>query len=171
MTTNATVNDINNSPTPDANEQSESQPPSSCHLDALSPPQLIALNALSIGRRINQAADAAGVTPRTINRWLHTPAFRAALNHEIQERNRQAALRATCAADLALDALTRIIESDADPATMIKAARAIFHHRAQVNPPTTDAPHTTSGSTSPAILAQQDRLAERAAALFQSLPD
>jgi hypothetical protein len=97
--------------------------------EELSPKQILALNALVSGKRIHEAAVAAGVNRRTLTRWLQSPLFRAAFNAELKHLSQQASRRSALVTIRALDALDRIIASGEDPALVIKAALAVFQHR------------------------------------------
>jgi hypothetical protein len=119
--------------------------------EELAPKQSIALNALIAGKRIHEAAAAAGVNRRTLTRWLQSPVFRAALNYELQQITQQTAIRSAGVTNHALDALDRLITSADDPAIVIRAARAILQHRP---------PPIQHGPTDPESIAHQDLLVQ-----------
>ena len=48
--------------------------------DTLSPAQHRALEGLLSSRNLTEAAKAAGVSTRSVSRWLHEPAFQAELS-------------------------------------------------------------------------------------------
>lgn len=59
---------------------------------------------------IARAAESAGITPRTIHRWLDDPGFRAALSAAEGENLDRATRRLLRLADKALDALESVLD-------------------------------------------------------------
>jgi hypothetical protein len=94
--------------------------------------QMRALDALFAGKSKREAAEAAGVNPTTISRWLKVPAFAITLNHEIREANRMNSMRTARTIGLALELLARVIESDLHASLKIQAASVILQHHPEI---------------------------------------
>ena len=92
------------------------------------PKQGIALNALLAGASQTEAAQAAGVAPRTLRGWLHDDQdFASAYTLNCTELAKSAGRRAQAAAGQALDALVEIAANgEAPPAARVSAARALL---------------------------------------------
>jgi predicted transcriptional regulator len=103
-------------------------PPSDPVTERLSPAQSAALVALLAGARMTEAADAAGVTDRTVRSWLATdPDFRAALLEAHSASWRGAVARLSELAGKAVAALEDVLDDEgATGATKIRAAEVIL---------------------------------------------
>ena len=91
----------------------------------LSDNQIHALPYMTSSRTFGEAAEKAGISPRTINRWMNDPAFREEYQRQRDEAGAiaRAALRA-----LMLDAVAVLAERlDAeDPKERVRAAKTIL---------------------------------------------
>lgn len=92
------------------------------------PRQSLALDALLAGASQTEAAQAAGISPRTLRAWLHDdPDFSRAYTLGCTELAKRAGRRAQAAAGQALDALVEIAANgEAPPAARVSAARALL---------------------------------------------
>lgn len=79
----------------------------------LTPKQARGVEALLTLPTVEQAADAAGVNPRTLQRWAQDPGFRAALSSAEGAAIDRAARRLVTLADLAIDALEDVLKHPA----------------------------------------------------------
>jgi hypothetical protein len=83
---------------------------------ALDPTQLVALEALSAGRTIADAAECAGVSRTTVHRWLKDDyAFRAEVNAARHALKQAAMARLDGLCDRAIDVLRQSLEQSNDP--------------------------------------------------------
>lgn len=91
------------------------------------PRQSLALDALLAGASQTEAAQAAGVAPRTLRTWFHDPDFSRAYTLGCTELAKSAGRRAQAAATTALDTLVEVAENaDNPPAARVSAARALL---------------------------------------------
>lgn len=92
------------------------------------PKQALALDALLAGASQTEAAQAAGISPRTLRAWLHDdPDFSRAYTLGCTELAKRAGRRAQAAAGKALDTLVEVAENaDNPPAARVSAARALL---------------------------------------------
>jgi DNA-binding XRE family transcriptional regulator len=92
----------------------------------LTPAQALAVDALATGSTQSEAAEIAGVTRETVNRWVnHHPGFRAALDryrHALAEENATAAGRIR---GKALAIVERHLDDGADLPTALAVLRAV----------------------------------------------
>jgi len=93
--------------------------------DGLSRIQRRALVALMASRTVAEAAEASGVSTRTLERWLADPGFAAAYRSTARDASRQA-LSALLSAQLEAVAALRDALQAESPATQVRAARALL---------------------------------------------
>jgi len=98
-------------------------------LDGLSSRQRIAVNSLCSGRRHDQAAADAGVTSRTIRRWLGQSPFAAELRRAQDSMFGDALSRLARAAPSAVSvAANLMVDPEQTAALRLKAAQVIMLH-------------------------------------------
>lgn len=101
------------------------------HIDysALSPAQRRALDALLSGGDKDQAAAAAGVTRRTIDRYLNDPRFRAALDRATGAAVGDVARRMIGGMETAVSIMLELATDTSTPASVrLRAAIALVEH-------------------------------------------
>ena len=96
----------------------------------LSDRQVLALPHLTSSQSLNDAAQNAGVTPRTVQRWMNDPAFREEYERQRDEiaRYARSGLRALLFKALSIQA--QRLDSD-DPKERARAAQAIMDYDRQ----------------------------------------
>ncbi len=93
----------------------------------LSPKQLKAIAALLEGHTKQDAATAAGVTPKTLSRWLHEDAlFFESLQNGKDKIVTGAAVQLLGSLDLAGQTLRDLIQSGANESIKLRAANAVI---------------------------------------------
>jgi len=98
-------------------------------VDGLSSKQRLAVNSLCSGRRHDQAATDAGVTSRTIRRWLGQPAFAAELRRAQDSMFGDALSRLARAAPSAVSvAANFMVDPEQTAALRLKAAQIVMSH-------------------------------------------
>jgi hypothetical protein len=73
------------------------------------------------------AATAAGVAPRTLDRWLAQPAFRAAVDGAAREIFQEALIKLRAKAPAAADTVDRLRRKAKSEAVRLRAALAVFN--------------------------------------------
>lgn len=91
-------------------------------MNGLTPKQLRAVEALMSGSTLGAAAAKAGVSRRTLARWLDTEPFRAALRVAQDDLVADLVRRLAHEADCAIDALHAALIDDEQPALRLRAA-------------------------------------------------
>ena len=96
----------------------------------LSPNQILAVTVLSCGGTNKEAASAAGVTERTVEKWrAENSAFPDLIESIALEVFNQSVKKAVSAANKCVDKLISIVENDDLPArTQIKACEVLLNH-------------------------------------------
>lgn len=98
-------------------------------MSGLSPAQAHGVAAVLGTRSLEEAAKLAGVTTRTLRRWMELPAFQAALITSRREAFTQALADLRLAASEAVAALRRIVGNpETPPGVVVQAAHAILTH-------------------------------------------
>jgi hypothetical protein len=93
----------------------------------LTPKQQRAIEALLAGLTKSQAATAAGVTPRTLSRWLAEPTFKSHLTRATDQAIGDATRRLATALDQAVTVLSELmLNQDASPPDRLRAASLIL---------------------------------------------
>ncbi len=100
--------------------------------EGLSTKQVLVLNALLAGKLKREAAEMAGVTPRTVSRWMQLPVFRAALNREAAELSMVTSYLSARAVVKALEQLIALLEGDSKETLKVKAAIGVLQHHPAV---------------------------------------
>jgi ABC-type thiamine transport system ATPase subunit len=93
----------------------------------LSPAQRRCVVALLTAGGAGQAAATAGVSVRTVRRWLADPAFTTAIRDEARASARQALSALLAAQTAAVRVLHRLLD-DQSPSTRLRAAVAVLEH-------------------------------------------
>jgi hypothetical protein len=94
--------------------------------DGLKLPQRRAMEALAAGQDKAAAAAAAGVSVRSIQRYMADPRFRAALTAATGERVGNVSRQLVAAMETAVSTMLAIVESDAPPTVRLRAAAEIL---------------------------------------------
>jgi len=95
----------------------------------LRPKQNKAIQALLEYRTIDAAADAAGVTPRTIYRWFDIPAFRTVLNKAEGDAIDQATRNLLTLSKAAINVFYEVMsDQNASPGIRLRAADRVMTH-------------------------------------------
>jgi hypothetical protein len=94
----------------------------------LTPKQEALIAALLTERTYAAAAAKAGVSPATVYRWLHLPAFRAAYRQAGRELFESAIGRAQAATGNAIDALVEVVCQGRRDGDRVRAANALLEH-------------------------------------------
>ncbi len=91
----------------------------------LSNNQIHALPFMTSSRTFTEAAERAGISPRTIHRWMNDPAFREEYE---QQRDEAAAIARAALRALMLDAVAVLAErlDTEDPQERVRAAKTIL---------------------------------------------
>jgi hypothetical protein len=98
-------------------------------LQNITPKQAKALAALLACGKIGDAAKRAGVTDRTITRWLGEPAFRAALLNAEGEAIDQATRQLLALQPAAIGEIESILQDSSNPAAVrLRAAQAVLDY-------------------------------------------
>jgi hypothetical protein len=93
----------------------------------LSPKQQRAIESLLAGLTKSQAATAAGVTPRTLSRWLADPTFKVHLNHATDQALADATRLLAATVEQAVTVLAELmLDPDANPPDRLRAASLIL---------------------------------------------
>jgi hypothetical protein len=101
--------------------------PTAGHGSKLGSKQEAAIAALLSQRNQEEAAQAAGVSKRTLNRWLRTPAFQTAYREARRAAMSQANARMQQAASAAVSALLKVMVDPTTPAAArVRAADCIL---------------------------------------------
>jgi hypothetical protein len=91
-----------------------------------------AVLALLASRNVEEAAKSAGVTPRTLYRWMKEPAFDSAYRAAKREAYGQAIARLHQMTSAAVTTLGKVMVDPATPpATKVRAADSILSHTAK----------------------------------------
>jgi hypothetical protein len=91
--------------------------------------QEAAVLALLASRSVEDAARTAGVTPRTLYRWMKEPAFNAAYRVAKRDAYGQAIARLHQMASAAVSTLAKVmVDPGTPPATKVRAADSILNH-------------------------------------------
>jgi hypothetical protein len=94
--------------------------------------QEAAVLALLASRGVEDAARTAGVTPRTLYRWIKEPAFNAAFRAAKRDAYGQAIARLHQMASAAVSTLGKVMVDPATPpATKVRAADSTLNHTAK----------------------------------------
>lgn len=93
---------------------------------ALSPKQVAAIDALMTGCTMTAAAERAGVTRKTLQRWMQEDGFRAALVWAGADAMQGVSRRLVAASQAAMDALEDALLEDKPIQARIRAADAIL---------------------------------------------
>jgi len=95
--------------------------------DELRPPQRKALEALLSSASVATAADRAGVSERSLWRWLAEPGFKAALVEAQRELRQAVSIALRSAALVAVETLTGVaVDGSAPPGARVSAARTLL---------------------------------------------
>jgi hypothetical protein len=96
--------------------------------------QAAAIAALLEGNTKTAAATAAGVTMRTLQRWLNEPAFTAELRAGSDGAIRAAVARLSAAADASIEAIENVRDTPTTPGAAVKlrAADALLNHALRI---------------------------------------
>ena len=95
----------------------------------LRPNQNKAIKALLEHRTVTAAAEAVGVTPRTIYRWFDVPAFRAALHKAEDGAIDQATRNLLTLSQAAINVLYEILKDETiSPGIRLRAADRVMTH-------------------------------------------
>jgi hypothetical protein len=98
-------------------------------LQKLGGKQEAAVLALLTSRSVEDAARTAGVTPRTLYRWIKEPAFKAAYQAAKREAYGQAIARLHQMTSAAVSTLGKVMVDPNTPAsTKVRAADSILNH-------------------------------------------
>ena len=91
-----------------------------------------AIAALLTKRNIEEAAQATGISPRTLMRWLNNPEFQKAYREGRRQAFGQAIARLQQATSAAAATLMKIMVDPSAPASVrVRAADSIFDHAAK----------------------------------------
>ena len=90
-----------------------------------SPKQSLAIAALVKGATLRDAAKAAGVSERQVNRWMHRPSFSSALRSSESEIVQAAGRRLIGLADAAMDALEDVLKNPQERGANVKRLAAV----------------------------------------------
>ena len=97
--------------------------------EKLGPKKESAVLALLTTRNLEEAAKAAGVTPRTLHRWQKEPGFSAAYRAAKRAAYDQAIARLHHFSSAAVSTLGKVmLDQDTPPATKVRAADSILAH-------------------------------------------
>jgi hypothetical protein len=100
--------------------------------EKLGPKKEAAVLALLSSRNLEEAAKAAGVTSRTLNRWLKEPEFNSAYRAAKRAAFDQAIARLHQFSSAAVSTLGKVMLDPATPpATKVRAADSILDHTAK----------------------------------------
>jgi transposase-like protein len=95
--------------------------------DGLTAKQVIAADAIVAGKTMTDAAQAAGVTNKTLWSWRHTPQFMSVVNRKLQERTDVAGTQGVGLVPECLTVLKGIMNNPMSENTdRIRAAKAIM---------------------------------------------
>lgn len=99
----------------------------------LTGPQLAAIDAMLGGASHGDAAEAAGVTARTLRRWRSSPAFRLELTKRSTESLDDVTRQLTAAAGEAAGVMRSVLnDEDAPPGTRLRAADLLLGHSSRL---------------------------------------
>ncbi len=87
-----------------------------------------AIKALMVSSSLSEAARAAGVSPRSLTRWLDDPTFRAELTRQEQAAIDAASRRLAGLAAEAVREVEAILKSEAAPSIKLRTAEMILSH-------------------------------------------
>jgi hypothetical protein len=91
-----------------------------------------AIAALLTKRNVEEAAQAAGISPRTLMRWLKIPEFQKAYREARRQAFGQSIARLQQATSAAAATLMKIMVDPTAPASVrVRAADSIFNHSAK----------------------------------------
>jgi hypothetical protein len=97
------------------------------NVSKLTPKQHTAINALIAQSSIDSAATKAGVTPRTLYRWLDEPTFRLALNTALDKSIDAAARGLVRLTERAIEVVETVLDNEQlHPATRLRAADLVL---------------------------------------------
>jgi len=97
------------------------------NVNELSPKQHVAINALLAQSGVDSAAKQAGVTQRTLYRWLDEPAFRLVLNSALDKSLDAAARGLVRLTEKAIRTVENVLDdSELHPATRLRAADMVL---------------------------------------------
>ena len=97
------------------------------NVNELSPKQHVAINALLAQSGVDSAAKQAGVTQRTLYRWLDEPAFRFVLNSALDKSLDAAARGLVRLTEKAIRTVENVLDdSELHPATRLRAADMVL---------------------------------------------
>lgn len=99
----------------------------------LSPKKLRVIDALLSGASKGAAASAAGVTNRTLNRYLQEPAVRSEIDRATGAALGEAGRRMIGGMDTAVNTMLALLENEKTPATIkLRAATAVLEYGQQL---------------------------------------
>jgi hypothetical protein len=93
---------------------------------------VLALKALVEGKQKQEAAEAAGVHPNTVERWMRLPAFQVQLNRQVKELLQITSYQTARAVGEAMRVLSWILEADLPARVKLQAAEIVLQHRPEI---------------------------------------
>jgi hypothetical protein len=91
-----------------------------------------AVAALLTQRNIDEAANAAGISPRTLMRWMRVPEFQAAYREARRAAYSQAVAKLQQGATAAATTLLKVMVDQSTPASVkVRAAECVMTHSAK----------------------------------------
>ncbi len=88
--------------------------------------ELVVIEALGSGKNQKDAALNAGLSPRTVARWLETPEFRVRVSAYREQILETQASRLGVVMSEAVDTLSELMQRSSPPAVRLGAARAVL---------------------------------------------
>src|SRR5688572_3216352 len=99
----------------------------------IKPNQQLALTSLLAGKNVEEASQAAGVDPRTLNRWMKEPAFKTELDEGQAEMTRMALRRLAGLLEKSVTELESLLNNaNLKPDERLRVIRTILNGYARI---------------------------------------